>query len=97
MFEVDLPDILFRFHGGAGGSAWTAADVLLSCGFAKDAIDPRDFLHGAECVQVLLVVATNQIVVPLDIDRHVEDVGSRCLGVEHRSVVAEPCERLLGC
>ena len=97
VFEVDLHDVLSRFHGGAGGSAWTAADVLLGCGFAKDTIDTRDFLHGTECVQVLLVVATNQVVVPLDIDKNVEDVGSRCLGVEHRSIVAEPCESLFGC
>ena len=75
VFEVDLPDILSRFHGGAEGSAWTAADVLLGCGFAKDTIDTRDFLHGAECVQVLH--AANQVVVPLDIDKNVEDVGSR--------------------
>ena len=93
---MDLHDILFGLDGHVEGSAGATADVLLRGRLAKDAVDPCDLFHGAVCIQVLLVVATDQIVVPLDIDKHVEDVRLRCLGVEHRSIVSEPCKSLFG-
>ena len=68
-----------------------ATAMILAAGrLAEDVGGLGDLRTSAECVEMLNSVLTDEVVVHLDIQGHIEDMRVMCLRVEARSVATKP-------